>query len=154
MSERCKNCGEIKYLMCFCKEVDPSSRSPACSVSDLERDAMRYRWLRERNLETIHHGGVFAGVTPDNLVLNGIDLDEAIDSAIAHRDGGNMADITKLPPGIERRKCPGCGFREAHIHVDMARFDFPCPRCGKHTLAEFVPDTDPEPPKPGKRRAA
>ena len=64
-----------------------------------------------------------------------------------------MTNITKLPPGIERRKCPGCGYLEAQISVDMARFDFPCPRCGKHKLSEFVPDTDPEPPKPGKRRA-
>lgn len=47
-----------------------------------ERDAARYRWLRGRNLETIQKGGVFAGVTPENMVINGVDLDNAIDAAI------------------------------------------------------------------------
>jgi hypothetical protein len=40
----------------------------------------RYRWLRERDLETINNGGVFAGKTPENLVLSGNDLDKAIDA--------------------------------------------------------------------------
>jgi hypothetical protein len=47
-----------------------------------ERDAERYRWLRGRNLEAIHQGGVFAGTTPENMVLNGVDLDAAVDAAI------------------------------------------------------------------------
>ncbi len=59
------------------------SALPAGSVPDLERDALRYRWLRERDLDTIDEGGVFAGVTPANLVLIGDDLDEAIDLAMA-----------------------------------------------------------------------
>lgn len=46
-------------------------------------DAARYRWLRERDLETVHKGGVFAGMTPENYVINGVDLDAAIDAAIA-----------------------------------------------------------------------
>lgn len=46
------------------------------------RDAKRYRWLRERDLDTIEAGGVFAGKTPDNVVLAGDDLDEAIDHAM------------------------------------------------------------------------
>lgn len=45
-------------------------------------DAARYRWLRERDLETITLGGVFAGLTPDNLVINLDDLDQAIDEAM------------------------------------------------------------------------
>jgi hypothetical protein len=52
----------------------------ACQAA--ERDAERYRWLRSRNLETIHQGGVFAGTTPENMVLNGVDLDAAVDAAI------------------------------------------------------------------------
>lgn len=48
--------------------------------AELELDAGRYRFLRNRDLETIHLGGVFAGMTPDNIVLNGIDLDVAIDA--------------------------------------------------------------------------
>ena len=49
----------------------------------LEKDAARYQWLRERDLETVHKGGVFAGMTPENYVLNGADLDAAIDAALA-----------------------------------------------------------------------
>lgn len=65
-----------------------------------------------------------------------------------------MSDITKLPPGIERRKCPGCGYLADQVLIEMAALDFPCPRCGEHTIDEFVPDNEPEPPKPRKRRAA
>lgn len=43
----------------------------------------RYRYLRERNLDAISKGGVFAGKTPDNVVLNLDDLDRAIDIALA-----------------------------------------------------------------------
>lgn len=46
---------------------------------DIERDAARYRWLRERDLDSIDKGGVFAGMTPENLVLSGDELDAAID---------------------------------------------------------------------------
>ncbi|MDM9555578.1 hypothetical protein QU926_18310 [Pseudomonas asiatica] len=49
----------------------------------LRLDAERYRWLRSRDLETISKGGVFAGLTPDNLVLNEETLDQAIDAAMA-----------------------------------------------------------------------
>lgn len=48
----------------------------------LAKDAQRYRWLRERDLNAIHAGGVFAGQTPENIVLNGEDLDGAVDAAI------------------------------------------------------------------------
>lgn len=51
-------------------------------ANDLARDAARYRWLRERNLDTMARGGVFAGMTPANVVLNGSDLDKAIDAAM------------------------------------------------------------------------
>lgn len=48
----------------------------------LRKDAERYRWLRSRDLETISKGGVFAGSTPDNLVLNEETLDQAVDDAM------------------------------------------------------------------------
>ena len=51
-------------------------------ANDLARYAARYRWLRERDLDTITNGGVFAGMTPENVVLNGSDLDKAIDAAM------------------------------------------------------------------------
>ena len=47
------------------------------------RDAARYRWLRARDLETICQGGVFAGMTPQNVILNGQDLDAAVDATLA-----------------------------------------------------------------------
>lgn len=43
--------------------------------------ADRYRYLRERPLDAVSTGGVFAGKTPDNVVLNGADLDAAVDAA-------------------------------------------------------------------------
>lgn len=49
----------------------------------LARDAARYRWLRERDLDAIDKGGVFAGSTPDNVVLSGEDLDRAVDWGMA-----------------------------------------------------------------------
>lgn len=51
-------------------------------LSDVERDARRYRYLRERDLDTIRTGGIFAGRVPQNVVVNGDDLDAAIDEAI------------------------------------------------------------------------
>jgi len=52
-------------------------------VERLRVDAGRYRWLRSRNADTIDRGGVFAGKTPDNLILTEVDLDQAIDAAMA-----------------------------------------------------------------------
>lgn len=59
----------------------------------LQADAKRYAWLRSRDLETIKLGGVFAGKTPENLVLNGDDLDAAIDAAMADEAQRAAADI-------------------------------------------------------------
>lgn len=46
------------------------------------RDAARYNYLRDRDLDTIANGGIFAGMTPKNVILNGVDLDDAIDKAM------------------------------------------------------------------------
>ena len=48
----------------------------------LERDAARYRWLRSRDVSSIQRGGVFAGMTPQNVVLSEADLDRAVDKAM------------------------------------------------------------------------
>ena len=48
-----------------------------------DRDAERYRWLRSRNVDAIKSGGIFAGLTPENVVLTGEELDHAIDAAKA-----------------------------------------------------------------------
>lgn len=51
-------------------------------IAELELDAARYRYLRDRDLDTINVGGVFAGRVPENVVVNGEDLDAAIDAAL------------------------------------------------------------------------
>ena len=48
----------------------------------LRKDADRYQWLRGRDLETVRNGGIFAGMTPENVILNGLDLDQRIDFAM------------------------------------------------------------------------
>ncbi len=54
-----------------------------CATREQDKiDAARYRWLRERDLDMISKGGVFAGMTPQNVVMNGEDLDQAIDEAM------------------------------------------------------------------------
>jgi hypothetical protein len=55
----------------------------------LRKDAERYRWLRARDLDTIKDGGVFAGMTPQNTVLNEETLDEAIDAAMGQGGQSN-----------------------------------------------------------------
>lgn len=51
-------------------------------ANELERDAARYRWLRSRDPDTIATGGVFAGITPENLILTEEHLDVAVDMAM------------------------------------------------------------------------
>lgn len=68
------------------RPADPSA--DVLKDTPLLADAHRYRWLRERNLDTITADGIFAGMTPQNIVLNGADLDRAIDSACAQEKGG------------------------------------------------------------------
>lgn len=52
----------------------------ALTPEQVTQYARRYAYLRERDLDTIDNGGVFAGMTPINVVLNGDDLDKAIDA--------------------------------------------------------------------------
>ncbi|HBP1657364.1 TPA: hypothetical protein L5U92_000743 [Pseudomonas aeruginosa] len=67
----------------FCAAANPQAiLGLIAEVERLRTDAARYRWLRERDLETISRGGVFAGMTPENIVLNLEDLDAEIDAAI------------------------------------------------------------------------
>ncbi|OTH42557.1 hypothetical protein CAY90_27160 [Pseudomonas aeruginosa] len=67
----------------FCAAANPQAiLGLIAEVERLRTDAARYRWLRERDLETIRRGGVFAGMTPENIVLNLEDLDAEIDAAI------------------------------------------------------------------------
>ncbi|MNF16998.1 hypothetical protein D3C80_2202810 [compost metagenome] len=54
-------------------------------VLELSRDAERYQVLRQADIDTIQNGGLFAGLVPDNIVINGCDLDRRIDAVIASR---------------------------------------------------------------------
>lgn len=45
-------------------------------------DGDRYRWLRARPVDAVHMGGLFVGKVPDNVVINGDDLDAAVDQAM------------------------------------------------------------------------
>jgi len=51
-------------------------------LRSLAADANRYRFLKMADIDSIKNGGIFAGRTPENLILNGIDLDEAIDDEL------------------------------------------------------------------------
>ncbi len=66
-------------------------------LGDAERYAARYEYLRDRPLGAISHGGVFAGMTPDNVVLNGKNLDRAIDSAMLKADAEIEAECNTWP---------------------------------------------------------
>jgi hypothetical protein len=67
----------------------------------LERDAARYRFLRNRSTQrtAIAMGGIFAGQVPENVILGGEDLDRAIDRELGE-------DVSELEP-LETRlaKC-------------------------------------------------
>lgn len=67
------------------KNITNTPLYKADSVQDAI-DARRYRYLRERDLDTIESGGIFAGSTPDNVVVNGADLDRRVDDALAAED--------------------------------------------------------------------
>lgn len=60
-----------------------SACNHAISPQEVREYAVRYAYLRQRPVTAIalNEGGVFAGMVPENLVLNGADLDEAIDAA-------------------------------------------------------------------------
>ena len=52
------------------------------------RDALRYRWLRGKNLDCIETAnGVFAGHVPQRVVVNGADLDEMVDAEMTPNTG-------------------------------------------------------------------
>ena len=46
----------------------------------LTADANRYQFLKNADLDSINKGGIFVGKTPDNVVINGADLDREIDA--------------------------------------------------------------------------
>ena len=82
--------------LCWADEGLCSSCSDALQAA-LERDAARYRWLRERpaGKQSIDEGGVYAGRPGKGLVFLGEHLDRAIDE--------EMAKGTPAEPPLEER---------------------------------------------------
>lgn len=64
---------------------DRERRELKAENESLKKDAERYQVLRQANIDTIHNGGLFAGLTPDNVVINGCDLDDRTDAVIRSR---------------------------------------------------------------------
>lgn len=82
LAERALDCTFDSYVALLASAKPQEILGLIDEVERLRTDAARYRWLRERDLETISRGGVFAGMTPENIVLNLEDLDAEIDAAI------------------------------------------------------------------------
>jgi len=70
-----------------------------------KKDAARYQYLRNADINAVYSGGLFAGKTPDNLVLNGEDLDNEIDAAMGcnfiDRDKEKLVDAVSEKMGFK-----------------------------------------------------
>ena len=109
----CRECGIHQSYpgeTVFILEGEPPIAVPLCWADDdlcarcfdrlqeaMERDAKRYRYIRNRRTcqASIKTGGIFAGRIPENLILGGEDLDRAIDGA--------MGGAPPAEPTLERR---------------------------------------------------
>lgn len=81
--------------------TDANATSAGATPADI-RDAQRYRYLRSRDLDTIEKGGVFAGLTPKNVVLAGLDLDAAVDAAMGEPAPEVDPDVRALRSALRR----------------------------------------------------
>ena len=54
-------------------------------LAEHAQDARRYRWLRDRDPGPARYTppGVFIGQVPENLILGGLEADQAVDAAMA-----------------------------------------------------------------------
>lgn len=111
---------------------------PDCLLQ-MERDALRYRWLRARDVDTIRRGGVFAGRTPENIVINGEDLDRHVDEAMAAEQASVKStskpechDCDRTSDAMTERDCTYCPdlsgsplptAQEGNDHADYKRPD-------------------------------
>ena len=89
MSRRCRECG-IEHIepgtevdgepLCWADD-DLCSRCQDWLQKSLEEDAARYRHIRNRQARAIDIGlgGLFVGRVPENVILTGGHLDQAID---------------------------------------------------------------------------
>ncbi|MDV2645732.1 ead/Ea22-like family protein, partial [Pseudomonas aeruginosa] len=70
LAQDLKECASVLPGTYYMDPPDGGNVSIPEQIRRMAKDAARYRWLRERDLETIRQGGVFAGMTPENIVLN------------------------------------------------------------------------------------
>lgn len=90
IGQKCRECGCTDITACLHDDGSPCAwmDDDLCTVcadrlqAELERDAARYRHLRNRQTRPadIAVGGVFAGRVPNNIILGGEDLDRTIDA--------------------------------------------------------------------------
>jgi hypothetical protein len=89
---KCRECGVTRIEpgmeidgepLCWADE-DLCSRCQDFLREQMEKDAARYRFLRNRQTRPVDMaaGGVFAGRIPNNVILGGEDLDRAIDAEL------------------------------------------------------------------------
>lgn len=113
---RCRECGITRiepgtevdgWPLCWADD-DLCSRCQDRLREEMEQDAARYRYLRNRRTRPADYaaGGVFAGRTPDNVILGGEGLDRAIDAELGVKPVGEtlearlaecLADIIDTP---------------------------------------------------------
>lgn len=82
-----RNTGDAEQVQVQCYECRATGYRLMMRESDV--DAKRYQFLRSRDLATLERGGIFAGMTPNNIVLNQEDLDAAIDAAMTTKIKGD-----------------------------------------------------------------
>lgn len=126
---KCKLCDQL--------QADLTARDE--QNDQLRMDAGRYRWLRSRDLDAIGQGGVFAGLTPDNLVLNEETLDQAVDASMRTTSPcGGGANIGQAGQEVMHISDLGsdatCGvcYDTGHIITNDTGPDYvtePCPEC-------------------------
>jgi hypothetical protein len=46
-----------------------------------------------------------------------------------------MGEVIKVSMMLE---CPGCGWVISNVERCVAQHDYPCGRCGRHKLSEFL----------------
>lgn len=73
---------DIAPYLCIKPACGPDCSGCNCAISpqDMRDYAIRYAILRNAPINAIRGGGVFAGKTPDNVVINGEHLDAAVDA--------------------------------------------------------------------------
>ncbi len=85
------------------------------------RDAARYRYLREQPIDSIERGGIFVGLTPQNIVANGADLDARMDAAMGVQATPKAWTVLLLLPDYFANDF-GTETYLAHVEADSAEW--------------------------------